>query len=180
MQTDAADGGCGGGLDFAPMHAVVPSRGKATSSTDKPPREMALEIRVRSRVRFLTSIYGSKNVTQCMVGVLWQMFFWGGFPRRPFFWAVDLSSEIQNADPQTNLSQFRFHIMYSVVYSHISHWSSCTITGWFVILCERINVCVCASLLLTSSDHVRSQPGREEVSTDTVQPHPNITIVVVT
>ena len=27
MRTDAADGGCGGGLDFAPMHAVAPSRG---------------------------------------------------------------------------------------------------------------------------------------------------------
>ena len=25
--TDAADGGCGGGLDFAPMHAVARSRG---------------------------------------------------------------------------------------------------------------------------------------------------------
>ena len=25
QRTDAADGGCGGGLDFAPMHAVGPS-----------------------------------------------------------------------------------------------------------------------------------------------------------
>ena len=29
---DAADGGCGGGLDFAPMHAVAPSRGQTTVS----------------------------------------------------------------------------------------------------------------------------------------------------
>ena len=26
MRTDAADGGCVGGLDFAPMHALAPSR----------------------------------------------------------------------------------------------------------------------------------------------------------